>query len=129
VISDQHAGDLLQRVMELAIAVRDLDGDDVARIAHDIVADAGDPVIALTVAAALIRIDRPVDTWWQRLQEAPLSAEHGRELLYGVSTDVNCATPSTQAIGAHFAADQELCAACAAWRAEQPSLGRKAVAA
>jgi hypothetical protein len=117
VISDQHAGDLLHRVMELAIAVRDLDSDDVAQLAADILADAGDPVVALTIAAAAIRVDRPIDTWWNRLAEAPLAAEHGRRVLYGVSPDVDCEKPSTQALGAHMAAGQEPCAACAAWRA------------
>lgn len=128
-ISDQHAGDLLHRVMELAIAVRDLGTDDVADLAADILADAGDPVVALTIAAAAIRVDRPIDTWWNRLTEAPLAAEHGRRVLYGVSTDVDCAKPSTQALGAHMAADQEPCPACARWRAVHLVPGRKAAAA
>jgi len=64
---DERAGATLQAVLELAVAVRDEGPDGVARAARLALAAAGgDALAALTVAAALVRVDMPVDAWWQR---------------------------------------------------------------
>lgn len=66
-MNDQQAAVTLEAVLELAVAVRD-DGPEQVKIATRRVLDAagGDPAAALTVAAALVRVDLPVDAWWQR---------------------------------------------------------------
>ena len=61
-ITDAAAEDLLQQMLTLAVAVRDEGPDAVTAILDGIT----DQRAALVVAAALIRVDQPVDRWWQQ---------------------------------------------------------------
>jgi hypothetical protein len=66
-MNDQQAGVTLEAMLELAVAVRDDGPGQVEKAARRVLdAAGGDPLAAVTVAAALINVDRPVDTWWQQ---------------------------------------------------------------
>jgi hypothetical protein len=80
--SDDAATAVIDAVLALAVTVRDEVGPGVAEAARAVLAAAGgDPVAALTVAAALIRVDAPVDAWWQGTPEparSPIMLEAAR---------------------------------------------------
>lgn len=59
---DDTASELLHRVLDLALVVRD-EGPTAVSAALD---DIGDIRAALVVAAAAIRVDLPLDRWWDR---------------------------------------------------------------
>lgn len=59
---DDYASDLIDQVGWLAVVVRD-EGPKAIAEALDAIADHR---AALVVAAALLRVDQPVDTWWRR---------------------------------------------------------------
>ena len=113
-------------IVELSVAVRDLGPDDTQRLAAQALAALGqDAVAALIIAAALIRIDQPMDLWWQKpaaQQPAwtnpprpevpeywepaggwrPVTPQEGRDNLralcdaYGITYDPNVHTPIVQ---------------------------------
>lgn len=129
-LDDSTATRVLDAVLALSLAVRDLAAADV-RAAAQAALDAagGDPLVTLTVAAALIRVEEPVDPWWQRLSVVHLDVEAGRRHVHGVSPDADCARPNWQTVGAHEDTEQALCPACRAWRGMQtPSRRREAAA-
>lgn len=65
--TDEPAAAVLQAIIALAVSVRDDGPDEVAEAAAEALAAAGgDATAALTIAAALIRVDEPIDAWWQR---------------------------------------------------------------
>lgn len=66
-LSDEQASVVVAGLLDLAVSVRD-DGPLEVQACAQRALDAahGDPIAALTVAAALIRADLPVDAWWQR---------------------------------------------------------------
>lgn len=65
-MNDDQADAVIAAVLELAVRLRDEVGPGVTQAAGDVLAAAGgDPVAALTVAAALIRVDAPIDAWWR----------------------------------------------------------------
>lgn len=71
-ITDEQAGDVIEAVLNLAATMRDEVGPGVTDAAHAVLAaTAGDPIAALTVAAALIHVDQPVDRWWQSTDPPP----------------------------------------------------------
>lgn len=64
-MNDDQAGTVIDAILELAVLVRDEVGPSVTEAAHAVLTAAdGDAVAALIVAAALIRTDLPVVTWW-----------------------------------------------------------------
>lgn len=130
-LDDGTATDILDTVLGLSLAVRDLAADDVRRAAQAALdAAGGDPLVALTVAGALIRVDQPVDPWWQRLRVVHRDVETGRRHVHGVSPDTDCARSNWQTVGAHEDTEQALCGACRAWRGMQkPSVRRQGGAA
>lgn len=66
-MNDQQASSVIEALLHLAVSVRDDGPVDVADAAREVLAAAdADPVAALAIAAALIRVDEPVDTWWTR---------------------------------------------------------------
>lgn len=74
---DPQASAVIGAIMNLAVTMRDEGPDAVHQAATEVLAAAGkDAVAAITAAAALIRVDQPIDRWWQRplpvLNEAPL---------------------------------------------------------
>ncbi|MBI1757997.1 MAG: hypothetical protein HYR62_01995 [Actinobacteria bacterium] len=66
-MDDDRAGELIDQVLTVAVLLRE-EPDAVAPA----LAAVDDPTSALVVAAALIDIDRPINTWWQRSR--PLGA-------------------------------------------------------
>lgn len=82
---DALAGDLIARMLNLAVVVRDEGPEAVA----EALAAITDPQAALVVAAALIRVDEPVDPWWQN----PLPAGG----LVGGGTCERCHGPTHRA--------------------------------
>lgn len=71
-ITDEQAGDVIEAVLNLAATMRDEVGPGVTDAAHAVLAaTAGDPIAALTVAAALIHVDQPIDRWWQSTDPPP----------------------------------------------------------
>lgn len=65
-MTDDDATEVVKQVLDLAMKLRDEGPLTIAHAARGVIAAAGgDPVAALTVAAALIRVDAPVDRWWQ----------------------------------------------------------------
>jgi hypothetical protein len=111
-LDDFTAERILNALLELAIAVRDLGPNDVRNAAQAALdAARGDAHAAITLAAALIPVDKPVDTWWQR-GPAHRQARDGLARLHGVSTDVPCERPGHRTLRAHDAADQKPCRAC-----------------
>ena len=67
---DEQASVVIEAVLELAVRLRDEVGDGVLEAARQVLAAAGgDPVAAVCVAAALVRVDRPVDQWWAGLDD------------------------------------------------------------
>lgn len=119
-IADRTATELIDSVLELAIAVRDLGPDD-TRLAAAAVLDAagGDPIAAVCIAAALVPVDQPVDRWWQRrgagFRQAQ-AAEHGRptreRTRIRVAPDTDCPAPGFGTIRVHRNAGQKPCARC-----------------
>lgn len=63
-MNDTKAERLAERILELAVEMRDTEPAVTAEIAARIVADAG-AVEALMLAAALIDVEQPVNRWWQ----------------------------------------------------------------
>ena len=69
-MNDDQAGRVMEAVLNLAVVVRDEGADSVVHAAREILhAAGGDAIAALTVAAALIHVDIPVDTWWEPLTQ------------------------------------------------------------
>lgn len=65
-MDDSQATVTIEAILELAVTVRDEGIDAVTAAAREALSAAGgDPIAALTIAAALIPVDQPVDTWWQ----------------------------------------------------------------
>lgn len=64
-MKDQQAGRVAEAVLNLAVTIRD-EGPDAVRAAAEraLKAAGGDPVAAIAIAAALVRVDEPADTWW-----------------------------------------------------------------
>lgn len=97
-MNDDQADAVLVAVLELAVRVRDETGPRVADAARDVLkAAGGDVVAALTVAAALVAVERPLDMWWQEpLREGrPLapcgtSSAYKRHKKYGEEPDNAC---------------------------------------
>lgn len=66
-MNDEQASDVIQAVLELAVRVRDEVGPAVADAAAAVLkAAGGDAHAALTIAAALVAVERPLDMWWQQ---------------------------------------------------------------
>jgi hypothetical protein len=66
-VNDEQANVAVIAALELAVSVRDDGPAYIAQAARRVVeACGGDPVAALTVLAALVKVDEPVDAWWQR---------------------------------------------------------------
>jgi hypothetical protein len=71
-MNDEQAGHILDEVLNLAVVVRDEGPQAVAHAAREVLAAAGgDPIAALCVASALIRVDELVDAWWVDPQPLP----------------------------------------------------------
>ena len=118
-INDATTTRAIEGLLDLAIAVRDLGPDDVRAAADKVLAEVyGDPHAALTIAAALIRVDQPVDTWWQVRLEGARQARDALRLRYQVSTDVDCEQPGHRTLSAHEAAEQKAYRACLRWQAD-----------
>lgn len=66
-MNDQMTEVALIAAGDLALSVRD-DGPEYVALAAQKVLDAcgGDAIAALSVTAALVRVDMPIDAWWQR---------------------------------------------------------------
>lgn len=65
VLGDARASVVIEGVLDLAVRLRDETGPGLVEAAERVLAAAGgDPVAALCVAAALVRVDEPVDCWW-----------------------------------------------------------------
>lgn len=65
-LTDDQADDAAHAILNLAETVR-AGSPTATRTAVDLAITAsGDPHAALALAAALIRIDQPIDRWWQR---------------------------------------------------------------
>lgn len=66
-MTDEQETALIAAVTQLACTLRD-EGPDAVRQASLAVLDAAgsDPITALCVAGALIRVDEPIDRWWER---------------------------------------------------------------
>lgn len=65
VLGDARASVAIEGVLDLAVRLRDETGAGIVAAAQRVLdACGGDPVAALCVAAALVRVDEPVDTWW-----------------------------------------------------------------
>lgn len=71
-MNDEQTSDVIEAVLNLAVTVRDEVGPGVAEAARAVLDAAGDPLAALTVAAALVRVDEPIDAWWQHYTAAPV---------------------------------------------------------
>lgn len=64
-VNDEQATAVIDAVLHLALTVRDEVGPGVTEAAQAVLdAAAGDPIAAVTIAAALVRADLPVDAWW-----------------------------------------------------------------
>lgn len=66
-MNDQQATATLHAAIDLACALRDDGPREIATAARAVLdAAGGDPLAAVSVAAALIPVDYPIDPWWAR---------------------------------------------------------------
>lgn len=113
-MDDTQAEAVVAAMAALAVSVRDDGLPEIELAAREVLAVAGgDPVAALVVAAALIRIDEPVDRWWQRgldgLALAPAAPDD--EPARKRAAIAECGTRS--GFRAHKRRDEDPCGPCA----------------
>lgn len=72
-MNDHQANVTIHAALELAVKLRDETGPAITDAAQRVLDSAGgNAVAAVCVVAALVRVDQPVDRWWQDGQQAAL---------------------------------------------------------